>query len=122
MTAVLLAFGEALRCIPLLFFFPAGALLACWVAITVARRDHRLFEFTDGLVFGALGGAAGGLAMTGTCALIGRGDTTTWRDGAASGAAGLATGAVVGAAFAVGAIWRRESRRRRDRKHPDRAA
>jgi hypothetical protein len=122
MQAVLLALGEALRCIPLLLLVPGGALLACWLAVSVARRDRGVFEFTDGLIFGALGGAAGGVAMAVGCALIARGDATTLRDGAASSAAGLAVGAIVGAAFAVAVIWRQEARRRRDREHPDRAA
>lgn len=122
MHAVLEAIGAALRCAELFFVgIPAAALLSCWLAQTVARRDKGVFEFSDGLVFGALGGGIGGLAVAGGCAMLFR-VNTQFRDRVSLAVSGLILGAIIGGVVAVVSIWQREARQRRADSHRDRSA
>ena len=110
MHAFLEALGAALRCAEIFFLVvPAGALLACWFAGMVARRHVGVFEFTDGLIFGALGGGVGGLGAAAACAVISRAGAQL-RDGASLGGSGVLLGAMTGGAAALVALWRREWR------------
>src|SRR5690242_2111847 len=122
MRAFLEAFGAALRCAEFFFLVvPAGALLGCWFAAMVARRHGGVFEVTDGLVCGALGGGLGGLGAAAACAVISRAGFQA-RDGLSLGGSGLLAGAMTGGAAALVTLWRREWRRRLQGSHRDRSA
>ena len=122
MHSVLEAIGQALRCAQLFFVAsPSVALLACWFAAVVARRDRGTFEFSDGLIFGSLGGGVGGLLAAVGCADLFR-TNTRFSDGVSLGGSGLLLGALIGGAAAIVTVWRRERRRRNSVTHRDPAA
>ena len=60
MQAVLLAIGEALRCIPLLLLIPGGALLACWQRSVFP--DNFLFTESINVLAMVIIGGSGSLA------------------------------------------------------------